>query len=251
MTVRILIGDVREKLAELPGESVDCIVTDPPYGETNLGWDRRLSGWLSPLRRVLRPEGSIWCFGTLRFFAESAAAGEFKGWSIAQDVIWEKHNGSSFLNDRFRRVHEQIVQLYPSDRQWAQIYKKPIYTSDATARTVRKKARPPHWHGATGSTVYRSEDGGPRLARSVFYARSEHMRAEHPTQKPIAAILPLIEYSCPPEGTVLDPFAGSGSTGVAAKQLGRAAILIEINPEYAEIARLRIKDDAPLLTEVA
>ncbi len=82
--------------------------------------------------------------------------------------------------------------------------------------------------------------------RSVMFARSEHYQVLHPTQKPIATILPLVEYSCPPGGTVLDCFAGSGSIGVAAQRLGCSFVGIEIDPAYAEMAKRRIADDAGL-----
>ncbi|MES2989410.1 MAG: site-specific DNA-methyltransferase [Pseudomonadota bacterium] len=241
MSVRIITGDALEQMRLLAPESVDCIVTDPPYGQTSLEWDSRVAGWLPEARRVLRPGGSLWCFGSMRFFMERAA--DFAGWKFAQDVIWEKHNGTGLFNDRFRRVHEIACQFYPADVPWGAVYKKPLFSNDATARTVRKKGRPAHWIGATGETVYRSEDGGPRLMRSVMFARSEHFRAIHPTQKPIATILPLIEYSCPPGGTVLDCFAGSGSVGVAAQQLGCSFIGIEIDPTFADLARDRIAGD--------
>lgn len=248
MTVRILQGDVRDKLAELDDASVHCIIVDPPYGQTDLPWDRRIGGWPELLKRVLAPEGSMWCFGSLRFFLECRH--EFSAWRVVQDIVWEKHNGSSLHADRFRRVHELIVQFVPVGRPWSTVFKSPVYTNDAVARTVRRKTKPAHWHGI-GQGYYRSEDGGHRLARSVFYARSEHGRAEHPTQKPIAAILPLIEYSCPPAGLVLDPFAGSGSVGCAAQQLGRDCILIELNPDYAGMARRRIERDAGLFADLA
>lgn len=247
MTVQIIVGDCREKLATLPTASVHLVVTDPPYGETDLIWDRQVRGWLGDIKRVMAPCASLWLFGSLRFFVDGAE--EFVGWRLVQDVVWEKHNGSSLHADRFRRVHEIIAQFCPADRPWAEIYKQPLYTSDAVARTVRRKQKPAHWHGISEGR-YRSEDGGPRLARSVFCARSEHGRAVHPTQKPVAAILPLIEYSCPVGGTVLDPFCGSGSTGIAAKQLGREFIGIEIDADYAEMARRRIAGDAPLLAAV-
>jgi site-specific DNA-methyltransferase (adenine-specific) len=245
MSVSILVGDCRDRLAELPDASVDCVVTDPPYGDTSLPWDQPVDDWLPPLRRVLAPSGSLWCFGSMRFFVERSS--DFVGWQLAQDVIWEKHNGTGIFNDRFRRVHEIAVQFYPANRQWSAIFKKPLYTNDATARTVRKKGRPAHWIGAIGETVYRSQDGGPRLMRSVMFARSMHGHAEHPTQKPVAAILPLIEYSCPPGGVVLDPFCGSGAIGIAAQQLGCSFIGIEIDPAYAAMAQRRIAADAPLL----
>ena len=246
MSVRLTIGDCREVLRTMADGSVDCVVTDPPYGETSLTWDRTVSGWANEVQRVLKPSGSMWVFGSIQFFMEMAKAGEFDGWSQAQDLVWEKHNGSNSFADRFRRVHEHAVQFYRST--WTGVYKQPLFTSDATARAVRRKTRPPQWGDISAST-YLSEDGGPRLMRSVMFCRSEHGVAEHPTQKPVAVCLPLIEYSCPPGGTVLDPFAGAGTTGIAAKQLGRNAVLIEINPDYVATAERRIRLDAPLLAE--
>ncbi len=88
--------------------------------------------------------------------------------------------------------------------------------------------------GMIGEGPYRSEDGGPRMMRSVIYARSCHGDAVHPTQKPLAILSPLIEYSCPVGGMVLDLFAGSGSTLVAASRMNRRAIGIEIEERYCE-----------------
>ena len=87
--------------------------------------------------------------------------------------------------------------------------------------------------------------------RSVMWARSEHGRAEHPTQKPIAVMMPLVEYSCPPGGIVLDPFCGSGVVGIASRRLGCDFIGIEFNPAYAEMAERRIRNDSGLFAEVA
>ena len=233
-----------EHVSEIGAASVDCVLTDPPYGETSLAWDRWVPNWPRRMLRVLKPSGSMWVFGSQRMFLEHAA--EFAGWKLAQDIVWEKHNGTGLFNDRFRRVHETALQLYPADSKWADIYKCPQFTNDAQARTVRKKGRPAQWIGATGETVYRSEDGGPRLARSVMFVRSEHGRAEHPTQKPIGIIEPLLLYSCPPKGIVLDPFAGSGTTALVARRHDRDAIMIELNPEFAAMAQRRLDGDAPL-----
>lgn len=231
-------------VAKMESESVDCVITDPPYGETSLAWDRWPARWPALVRRVLKRTGSMWVFGSTRMFFDRSA--EFAGWKLAQDVVWEKHNGSGLFADRFRRVHEMALQFYRDDSAWADVFKEPQFTNDATARTVRKKARPAHWIGATGATSYTSEDGGPRLMRSVLHVRSEHGTAQHPTQKPYGIVAPLLAYSCPPGGLVLDPFAGSGTTGLCAKVAGQRAILIEVNAEYAETARWRIADDAPL-----
>jgi site-specific DNA-methyltransferase (adenine-specific) len=222
-------GDCREVLPLLG--AVDVVIADPPYGVTSLAWDERVDGWLD-----LVPSDNLWCFGSMRFFM----AQQFAGWTYAQEIVWEKHNGSIFHADRFRRVHEFAVQFYRG--QWGAIYHAPVYTLDATKRTAQRKGRPPH-AGEIGSANYVSQDGGPRLMRSVLQVRSCHGSAEHPTQKPIGILRPLIEYSCPADGGVLDPFMGSGTTLRAAKDLGRKAIGIEIEERYAEIAARRMMQE--------
>lgn len=221
-------GDCR---AVLPSLTADLVATDPPYGETALSWDSWQSGWLDLLQ-----SNSMWCFGSFRMFMENAK--EFAGWKLAQDVIWKKHNGSNFRADRFRRIHEHAVHFYRG--KWSEVWKSVQVTMDAKKRSVRKKTRPPHM-GYIESTPYESTDGGPRMMTSVIEARSCHGYAVHKTQKPVAILGPLIEYSCRPGGTVLDPFMGSGSTLVAARDCGRKAIGIEINEEFCEAAANRLE----------
>lgn len=245
MTVRILKGEFSERLQTLQDESVDCVFADPPYGETSIGWDKWVAEWPAAVRRVLKPTGSMWVFGSTRMFLDHAA--EFSDFQLSHDVVWEKHNGSGLFNDRFRRVHENALHFYRSDSKWSEVYKAPQFTNDARARVVRKKGRPAQWIGATGETVYKSEDGGPRLMRSVQYVRSEHGSAVHPTQKPLALVEPLLLYACPIGGHVLDPFAGSGTVGVLARRHKMECTLIEANPEYWPVIETRLQDDAPLL----
>lgn len=234
--VCLYLGDCLEVMLDLEEESVNCVITDPPYGDTSLDWDVPVSEWMTLIRRVLKPSGSVWVFGSLRMFMEHRH--EFSGWTYAQEIVWEKHNGSSFHADRFKRVHEIAVQWYRGP--WGDIYKNPVMTNDATARTVRRKQRPPHTgHIEAGS--YASVDGGPKLMRSVVYAPSCHGYAQHPTQKPVEILRPLIEYSCQPGGTVLDPFSGVGSTGVAAREMGRSAVLVEVDEPYCALAADRLK----------
>lgn len=233
-------GDCRDVLPTLNESCVDVVITDPPYGVTSLSWDVPVEGWLPEVDRVLKPSGSLWVFGCMRSLAPMIAnveAGRLGKWRYAQEIVWEKHNGSGFHADRFRRVHEFAAHFYRGP--WSAVYRSPVYTMDAQKRTVRAKTRPAHM-GDIQRGAYRSEDGGPRLQRSVLRVRSEHGRASHPTQKPIGILAPLIEYSCPPGGFVLDPFAGSGSTGVAAHELGCDSILVEINPDYYAAAERRI-----------
>ncbi|WP_414553262.1 DNA-methyltransferase [Stenotrophomonas forensis] len=245
----IHVGDCREVLATMRPALADCCITDPPYGDTSLEWDAVCPGWIEHVARALKPNGSIWVFGSMRFLAPLFAEMAAHGFRYSQDVVWEKQNGTGFHNDRFRRVHEHAVLFYRG--AWADVYHAAQFTNDARARVVRKKEKPAQWHGATGSTTYVSKDGGPRLMRSVMQVRNEHSRAIHPTQKPLELLLPLIRYSCPPGGVVLDPFAGSGSTGLAAEVEGRQSILIEMDEAIARSAAHRLDHDAPLLRGIA
>jgi site-specific DNA-methyltransferase (adenine-specific) len=229
-----------EVVGDLP--LVDVCVTDPPYGETSLEWDQAEVAWLSSMNRLVARHGSVWSFGSLKYLAWLLRSAGMSSWRQAQEIVWEKHNGSNFHADRFKRVHELIVHLYRQDVPWEEIYKSPVFTQDATARAVRRKRRPTHT-GHIEAASYRSEDGGPRLQTSVLYERSCHGYAEHPTQKPLGILKTLLEYSCPAGGVVLDPFAGSGSTLVAAAQMQRQAIGIEIEEKYCEIAVKRLSQE--------
>jgi site-specific DNA-methyltransferase (adenine-specific) len=237
-------GDCREVMLDISVQA-DCIVTDPPYGQTSLKWDVPVKGWLDAAEHVLKPNASVWIFGSLRSLApivNSADEGTLGDWRFAQDIVWEKHNGSSFHNDRFRRVHEQAIQLYRGP--WKAVYKDVQKTMDARKKTVRRKERPAHM-GEIANTTYTSTEGGPRLMRSVLRVRSEHGRAIHPTQKPVGILEPLIAYSCPPGGQVIDPFAGAGSTLSAAEGIGRRWVGIELDHGYVEKASTRIMEDHP------
>jgi site-specific DNA-methyltransferase (adenine-specific) len=235
--VEIIVGDCRDVMRDMAPDSIDAVVTDPPYQQTSLAWDRWQEGWPNLAARVLKPTGSMWVFGSLRMFTDRWS--DFDAFQLAQDVIWEKHNGSSFHADRFRRVHEQAAHFYRAGAKFSDVYRKIVTTADATKRTTRRKKRPAHM-GHIEAGAYTSEDGGPRMARSVIFCRSEHGRAVHPTQKPVGVVAPLVEHSCPPGGVLLDPFGGSGTTALAAQHAGRV-ILIEACRDYALAAQDRIE----------
>jgi site-specific DNA-methyltransferase (adenine-specific) len=217
----------------------DMILADPPYGDTSLAWDRRVDGWLPLARMALRSSGSMWVFGSLRAFMATAGAFSAAGLRYAQEVVWEKQNGSGFHADRFKRVHELVAQFYRSDAAWSTIYNDVQTTPDATARTVRRKRRPPHT-GHIEAGHYVSQDGGPRLMRSVIYARNSHGYAIQPTEKPVDLIEILIRTSCPPGGLVGDWFAGSGAVGDACRLIDRRYVGCEIDAGMAQRARDRI-----------
>jgi site-specific DNA-methyltransferase (adenine-specific) len=238
--ISLYLGDCREIAPQL--DRVDLVLTDPPYGQTSLKWDRWVDGWPS-IALTLAPV--LWCFGSFRMFVDRWK--DFDCWKMSQEIVWEKHNGSSCANDRFRRKHELAVHFYDPALKWKEIYKKPVTTPDAVAKTVRRKERPPHW-GKIESSTYTSQDGGPRLMSSVIRHRSCHGYAIAPTQKPEGLLHPLIEYACPEGGTLVDLFAGSGSSLRAARFMGRRAIGIESDEAMCEKAAISLSSTVEFLT---
>lgn len=233
--VSLYYGTAQEILPQLDLAEVSCVIADPPYAETSLSWDRWTKSWPSDVASVVPQSASMWCFGSFRMFLHRGS--DFSEWKLAQDVVWEKHNGSGFARDRFRRVHEYALHWYRG--AWGNVYKQPQFTYDATARSVRRRAQPAHT-GRVGESSYESIDGGPRLMRSVLKVRSEHRRAIHPTQKPVDLVTPLVRYSARPGSVVLDLFSGSGTGLVVAKQNGFRAIGIEADLKWCDAIATRL-----------
>lgn len=224
-------------------EWADACITDPPYGETAHKWDRWVNNW--PLI-VSWHTNSLWSFGSLRMFLDHRD--DFKGWKLSHDavgefevdtMVWEKHNGTGFATDRFRKVHELMAHWYVG--KWADIYHEvprvpKAFNRGGAVSTDRDGNRAQHT-GQIGPHVY--VDDGLRLVRTVLRAESVR-RGIHSTEKPGSVLAPLIEYSVPPGGLVLDPFAGSASTLLTARQLGRRAVGIEADESYCEKAAERL-----------
>lgn len=214
----------------------DLILADPPYGDTALGWDKRVFGWAQVALSRLKPTGSMWVFGSMRFLLHLGAPGGFR---YAQDIVWEKHNGSGFAVDRFKRVHEHAVQFYRVDAPWEGVFNE-VQRVEGEARPsakIRTRRKPQHF-GKAGDRAY--EYGDTRIMRSVIPMRSMHGRAIHPTEKPAALLEILIRTSCPPGGLVGDFFAGSGSAGEACAMTGRSYVGCEIDPAMAAKAHARL-----------
>lgn len=230
--VTLYLGDMRELLPTL-GLQADLLVCDPPYSETSLAWDRWPDGWPALAATVA---SSMWCFGSMRMFLDRAP--EFAEWKLSQDVVWEKHNGTGFAADRFKRVHETATHWYRGD--WRSVHhdtpRVPYTGPDKHAR-ARFDDRAAH-AGAIKAVTYK--DDGTRLTRSVVKVKSVRGRGIHETEKPLGILDPLIRYACREGGLVVDPFAGSGSTLDAARQCGRRAVGIEAHEPYIEAAARRL-----------
>lgn len=236
--VELYHGDMREVLPALDVRA-DAVLTDPPYGETSLAWDRWPDGWIQALDDVTN---ALWCFGSMRVFTKYWS--DFTDWKFAQDIVWEKQNGSGFSSDRFKRVHEHVLQFYRGP--WREThhetprvaYNGPDVRPPGQIR-VKKDGRGNHTGHVNGHVAERSNT---RLVRSVLKVNNLNGRGIHPTEKPSGILDPLIRYSVPAGGLVLDPFAGSGSTLLTARSLGRRAIGIEADEKYCEAAAKRLAE---------
>ena len=230
--VTLYLADYREALGEIG--RVDAVITDPPYGETSLEWDRWPKDWLYDVAEL---SNALWCFGSMRMFFEHLEQFRYAAWSFSHEIVWQKQNGTGFATDKFRRVHELATFWYQG--RWSDLrHEVPrIPASHGLGRRIRRRGPTPH-AGVIGPGAY--NDDGLRLTPSVLKVNNEQSRAVHPTQKPLGIVTPLIEYSVATGGVLFDPFAGSGTTLLAAKLLGRRAIGCEVNEKYAEAAARRL-----------
>ncbi len=242
--VTLYCGDLREVMPQLP--MADCIVTDCTYGETALKWDKWVDAWPTIAANRLNRAGSMWCFGSFRMFTKRWA--EFETvFELVQERVWEKQNGSALHDDRFRRVHELMVHFRHNGAAWESVYhndellKEPV----GERKRIYRQNNPAHWNGI-GKGHYLSECDGDRFMRSVIYMKNMHGRAINETEKPVGLVRPLVKYSCRPGGLVIDCFAGSGSTLLAARQLGLRSIGIELRESQCEETVKRLQNEREL-----
>lgn len=340
VSVRILIGDVRDRLAELPDESVHCVVTSPPYFGLRdynvpgqIGLEPTLAEYIDTMtavfrdvRRVLRSDGV--CFLNIGDSYNSAAPTGFRpgagradgvvdergqrnrngtgeaslkpkdlmmvparlalalqadGWWLRSDIIWQKPNPMpESVTDRPTNAHEHIFLLTKSARYWydADAVREPLKASslDRLAQDVESQVGSHRANGGAKTNGTMKAVGGDKqrghgrrhagfndrwdaMPRDEQMANGANLRnvwsiatvgfpGAHFATFPPEIPRRCIKAGCPVGGVVLDPFFGSGTTGLVADQLGRDCIGIELNPEYAEMAENRIKGDAPMLAQV-
>jgi site-specific DNA-methyltransferase (adenine-specific) len=228
-------GDCFDILPKLDVE-FDALITDPPYGISDCGWDYSipLDTFWDMVERKTKPTANFVLFACGKFTV--ALVNSNPEW-YRYDMIWVKNKKCGFLNANLQplRNHESILVFVRPG-----FFKKKTYNPQKTpgGRTgVRKTKR--------RGGVYRSIDGcekyydGTMHPCSVLHFKNE--TGQHPTQKPV----PLMEHlvkSCSNEGDiVVDPFMGSGSTGVAAINSGRRFIGIEREQHFFDIAVQRLE----------
>ena len=243
----IIQGDCIGVMDAMPEACVDLIFADPPYNlqlsnelhrpnmtkvaavddawdqfESFAAYDTFTKTWLSACQRILKPSGSIWVIGSYHNIFRVGRIMQDLGFWILNDVIWIKTNPMpNFKGVRFTNAHETLI--------WASTGKGQRYTFNH--------------HGMKGlneDKQMRSDWWLLPLTPKQERVRDENGHKGHSTQKPEALLYRVILSSSNPGDLVLDPFFGSGTTGVVAKRLHRNWIGIEFEQKYVELAQTRI-----------
>ena len=252
---RILVGDCLTELKRIPSASVDLVFADPPYNlqlsggltrpdqskvdavddhwdqfENFEAYDRFTKGWLAECRRILKPTGALWVIGSYHNIFRVGSILQDLGFWILNDVVWRKTNPMpNFRGRRFTNAHETLI--------WAARDAQAKYTFNYEAMKV------------FNDDLQMRSDWTLALCTGAERLKNEDGDKLHPTQKPEALLHRVLLSTTKPGDVVLDPFFGTGTTGAAAKQLGRIFIGIEREEDYAEAALARIDQTAELPAE--
>lgn len=229
----------------------------------------------------IRPQGTIKAKDLIGIPWRVAFALQADGWWLRSDIIWHKPNPMpESVTDRPTSAHEHLFLLAKSERYYydaAAIREaesepnwdngtrvfggvnkhgaNPVTGKRLTGRLAgpRKRGVPPRYHqypACDQSGLDEVDRGGGRNARNVWTVATRPFPEAHFATFPPDLVEPCIKAGCPISGTVLDPFAGAGTTGLVADRLQRDAILIDLNPKYIVMAENRIIRDAPLLARI-
>jgi len=269
----IYTGDCLTILPTLPAQSVHCVVTSPPYwGLRDYGHADQLGMESTPaeyvahmvqvfreVKRVLRDDGTVFLnlgdtYGSGKQLTgipwRVAFALQDDGWILRQDIIWHKPNPMpESVTDRCTKAHEYVFLFAKQQRYY---YDAKSIMEPADPRNYRKRATqrivPP------GQTIQGKMDAKrgeilceDRNRRSVWSVSVNSYSRVHFAVMPPKLVEPCILAGCPVGGVVLDPFAGSGTTGAVAASLGRNFVGIELNPAYVALAEQRIGNSQPAL----
>lgn len=233
MNIDLRLGDCLEVMKSIPDCSIDAIITDPPYGTTACKWDSVIpfEPMWAELKRIIKPNGAIVLFGS-QPFTSALITSNLKDYKY--NWVWNKKAFSNQMMAKFQplRITEDIC-----------IFNSKIYNPQDLIK-INKITK-------QGSKVTDNIGGGIRkkeyLQEFTNYPKnileySKDRPSQHPTQKPVALVEYLINTYTQENETVLDFTMGSGTTGVACKNLNRNFIGIELDEGYFNIAKQRIEN---------
>lgn len=244
MIYELLHGDCLELMRDIPDGSIDCVITDPPYGTTACKWDSVIpfEPMWKELKRIAKPKAAICLFGS-QPFTSLMVASNLK--AFRHEWIWEKNRGSNFATLRYQPMKEhEIVSVFGSES----VRFFPIMQKRKGGGLERSKySYTPSNTGRrdfmNGLVMNHAEHNGNNTLR--FPGSIQKFNCEvghHPTQKPVALIRYLVRTYTLENETVLDFTMGSGTTGVACQLENRNFIGIEKDQTYFEIAKKRIEE---------
>mgnify|MGYP003655599021 CR=1 FL=1 len=237
--IDLRLGDCLEVMKSIPSGSIDAIITDPPYGTTACKWDSVIPFDLmwKQLNRIIKPNGAIVLFGS-EPFSSALRMSNIKNYKY--DWIWNKKLAGNAILAKHQplKIHE-LIHIFSSKG-------RATYIPQKTKGKLRKKMFNKTLQPSTLNKVTQAKE----TFNDLYYPKSiqdfsmANRRGRlHPTQKPILLMEYLIKTYTKENETVLDFTMGSGSTGVAAKNLNRNFIGIEQDPNYFKIATDRISKE--------
>ena len=280
MKIDIYAGDCLDSLKKLEDQSINTCITSPPYFalrdygvEGQLGLEETPKEFIDNLvnvfkevKRVLRDDGTVWLnigdsYGNEKHLLgipwRVAFAMQDDDWILRQDIIWNKPNPMpESVKDRCTKAHEYIFLFSKSKKYYFdnEVIKEESVTVNSkgeigkpnSAKNVGKSVE-----GIDGFDVRSGfKDMGAyekKNKRSVWTVATKPFTEAHFATFPKELILPCVLAGCPEGGTVLDPFAGSGTTGIVANHKNRNAILLELSEDYINIAVKRIRKEVGTL----
>ena len=238
-------GDCLEVMKNISDNSIDAIITDPPYGTTACKWDTVIDFDLmwEQLNRIIKPNGAIVLFGS-EPFSSALRMSNIKNYKY--DWVWIKNKptGTLLAKRQPMRIYEQISVFYKKQSIYNRIMIKK--TDEDFKKSYRKNERNVNPNGShythKPKLIQSLERQKYKPPINTLYFKRDDKRdgSQHPTQKPVELMEYLIKTYTNENETVLDFTMGSGTTGVACKNLLRNFIGIEMDNNYFEIAKNRI-----------
>ena len=244
MSAIVHLGDCLEVMKTLESGSIDMILCDLPYGTTACSWDSIIP--FAPLweqyERLIKPNGAIVLTASQPFTSALVMSNPKL---FRYEWVWQKTLAANFMQMSYQpaKHHENVLVFYKKTPTYNPQLQEGLPYSDVP------RVRTADVYGAAASVKVKKgiDNNGTRYPSSVQRFPNPNNNNVHPTQKPIALFEYLIRTYTEPGALILDNCAGSGTTGVAAIQCGRRAILIEQDAEYYAIAQRRVANAQPAL----